>query len=258
MVNEEPIQETVKTSFWKRLPLSQKVSVLMFFLLLLIFPVTLLASFIQVNFYQKASEPITPPVFISPTPSPTPNLLPPCDQKYFMIWYDEQGKIIRQDPYVLKDDKCIGFRCWSHSNSSDTIINEISPVCYNMDQCVTACTGKCVNILQWQMACGYIITPTLAPTITPFPTARPTVKPTVKPTLVPTAKPTPVTSCVGCWNNITTCSRYCSQPCKKVTDKTMIQKVCGKPAGQVSFTVYSCCAPLERSPLPTRAPVPNY
>jgi len=75
MADEEPVLETltedkpVKVSLWKRLPLSQKVSVLMFFLLLLVFPVTLLATFFQVNLYQKASEPITSPI--------TPTSLPP-------------------------------------------------------------------------------------------------------------------------------------------------------------------------------------
>lgn len=63
-----------------------------------------------------------------------------------MVWHDPQtGAIIRSEPYVCGADLCGGYRCKEG--------NEISPACYNADQCSIACAGECVDIQAAQLDC---------------------------------------------------------------------------------------------------------
>jgi hypothetical protein len=63
-----------------------------------------------------------------------------------MVWHDpESGAVIRSEPYVCGSDLCGGYRCKEGS--------EISPACYNADQCAAACAGECVYVPTAQLDC---------------------------------------------------------------------------------------------------------
>jgi len=57
-----------------------------------------------------------------------------------MVWHDASNAVIRSDKYVCGTDACDGYRC--------VVGNEISPACYNADQCASICGGQCVKILK--------------------------------------------------------------------------------------------------------------
>lgn len=65
-----------KFVFWRRLNTSQKISFSLFVSLLLLIPLATLASFSATVLRQRATEPITPPVIITPTPTPISTISP--------------------------------------------------------------------------------------------------------------------------------------------------------------------------------------
>lgn len=63
----------------------------------------------------------------------------------FMVWHSSTGAVLRSEPYTCGSDLCGGYRCKEG--------NEISPACYNAQQCPVACTGECVYVPTAQLDC---------------------------------------------------------------------------------------------------------
>jgi len=98
---------------------------------------------------------VQPPASI-PIPAPAP----PVKQTNLqctgleMTW----SGVGRRDPYTFSGDTCNGYRC--------LVGNEISPACYNDQQCTQICSGSCINILSAKTQCTTSPTlPSPAPSI---------------------------------------------------------------------------------------------
>lgn len=64
-----------------------------------------------------------------------------------MVWHDPTtGAVIRSEPYACGSDLCGGYRCKEG--------NEISPACYNAQECAAACAGECVYVPTAQLDCA--------------------------------------------------------------------------------------------------------
>ncbi len=334
-VSDLPKEVVDKTSLWQKLPTSQKVSLVMFFLLILILPVTVLASFVKINFFPKAAEsPITPPM-ISPTPivfegnrifvtstTYSGNLggLEGADAKCqqraeatnlggtWKAWLSignsnpenspDSRFIHSSAPYQLLNGQTIAINWGDLTDGSLQNPINITELKTPKDTAVWSCTdiqgmsksttslqdiGNCngwtsatVNpgyggdvgvsskiYKEWTdsafMNCNnqfslYCFEQIDNPVHPAVPTSTP--KPTITPIPSPTPTKVPPASCRGCWNSQALCTRYCGgNECKLVTDKNQIADVCGKPASQVRYTVYSCCSPTFQEAQPTKTAI---
>lgn len=69
-----------------------------------------------------------------------------CTIPLQMIWEDD-GRIVRREPYDFHSDRCDGLRCALSAGS------DISPACFNEAECQRDCGGRCLSIADMQALC---------------------------------------------------------------------------------------------------------